>query len=233
MNQTRDHKILLIDDDSKLGELLKSYLQKFGYVLDHSVRPSLGLTALSNEDYDLVLLDIMMLEQDGLSVCKEIRMTSDIPIIMLSARGDVTDRVVGLEIGADDYVPKPFEPRELVARISAILKRATLSKKSPKKDVRNFGPLSINASSLRVSLDGQDVSMTSTETQLLMLLSSEPDKVFSRDEIVGYFSGVDSDVYSRSVDIMVSRIRTKLNDKTQSYIRTVRGVGYKFVGSDK
>jgi OmpR family response regulator RpaB len=186
---------------------------------------------LKTDQYELVILDVMLPEQDGFEVCKQIRKTSDIPIVMLTARGDVMDRIVGLEIGADDYLAKPFEPRELLVRIQSILKRAkkaTSSVEPTESTTRNFGGLTIELSSMQVFINGDEVSLSSMEYELLMLLSGSPQTLFSRDDILNELKGIDAELFSRSVDILVSRLRQKM--KPLELIKTVRSRGYLFIG---
>lgn len=217
------HKILLIDDDQRLGELLSEYFQQFDMHIDHALRPSDGFSKLNRNNYDFVILDVMLPEMDGFEVCKTIRKSNDIPILMLTARGEVTDRIVGIEIGADDYLPKPFEPRELVVRIQNILKRSTNNRK---KLVLHFDGLTIDKDLRQVMIDTNPVSLSSMEYNLLVLLANRPNKIFSRDEILNYLKGIDSELFSRSVDIQISRLRQKL--KPYEYIKTIRGTGYTF-----
>jgi len=219
-------RLLLIDDDARLGELLERYFERFAMVLDTALRPSEGLSKLVVTNYDLVILDVMLPEMDGFETCRTIRKTNDIPIVMLTARGEVMDRVVGLEIGADDYLAKPFEPRELVARIQNILKR--VSHKSASTNIIRFDSLVIDNELRQVTLDGKAINLTSAEYDLLLLMAQHPNKVYSRDDILNELKGVDADLFSRSVDIMVSRLRQKL--KPGNYIKTIRGSGYCFVG---
>ena len=166
----------------------------------------------------------MLPEIDGFETCRRIRRLGEIPIIMLTARGDVMDRVVGLEMGADDYLPKPFEPRELVARIQNILKR---SHDQQRLDIYEIGDLVIDLAKKQVSKDGGFLDITSNEWALLSLLIRNQDKVFSRDEIMNALNGIDADIYSRAIDVLVSRLRHKL--QRPELIRTVRGAGYQFV----
>ncbi len=217
--------ILLIDDDERLATALREYLARYDLSLLSANRPDKGLKILAQDPIDLVILDIMLPEQDGFEVCRTIRKTSDIPIVMLTARGEVMDRVVGLELGADDYLPKPFEPRELVARIQNVLKRSKPSKSNT--SVLNFELLEINQDLRQVKIDGHGIDLTTLEYQLLTLLAQSPGKNFSRDEILNRLRGVESDIYSRSVDILVSRLRKKLIP-TQ-FIKTVWGCGYCFI----
>ncbi len=223
-------RILLIDDDTRLASLLAQYFAQFNFELDSATLPSQGIERLEHKAYDLVILDIMLPEMDGFEVCKTIRKTSDIPIIMLTARGEVMDRIVGLELGADDYLPKPFEPRELVARIQGILKRTRfdVDQRSTLDDVLTFEGLQIDRGARRVSLQDNEIALSSMEYQLLLLFASSPQKTFTRDELLNRLKGIDADVYTRSIDILVSRLRQKL--KPLELIKTIRGQGYVFVG---
>ena len=220
------HRLLLIDDDERLADLLGQFFQRYDLALDSALRPSEGLARLEGGDYELVILDVMLPEMDGFQVCKTIRKTSDIPIIMLTARGEVMDRVVGLELGADDYLPKPFEPRELVARIQSILKRAS---RNHSQDLHlNFGDLSIDTGLRQATLRGREIPLSGMEYQLLELLARNPGQTQSRDDILNAIKGIDGDIFTRSVDIAISRLRQKL--KPLDVIKTVRGSGYVFVG---
>lgn len=225
-------KILLIDDDEKLAGLLGSYFERFDLDLISATLPSAGLDKLASEDPDLVILDVMLPEQDGFEVCRTIRKTSKVPVIMLTARGEVTDRIVGLEIGADDYLPKPFEPRELVARIQNVLRR--IGPQAPDVERLEFRDLVINTERRVVELEGDTLDLTTMEYQLLVLFAMNPGRTYSRDEILNELRGIDAQIFSRSVDILVSRLRQKLNDtaKQPRFIKTVWGTGYTFVGEE-
>lgn len=222
--------IQIIDDDEKLIQLLKSYLEGFGFEVEAALNPVEGLAHLDRKKPDLVILDVMLPEMDGFEVCRRIRQKSEVPIIMLTARGDVTDRVVGLEMGADDYLPKPFEPRELVARVQAILKRV---KPGVKDDIWQFGPLIINDTKQEVKLSGEVLDFTTAEFVVLQLLASRPGRTFSRIQIIETLNGMEWAAFERSVDVLISRLRQKLRDdpKSPRYIRTVRGSGYRFIAS--
>lgn len=220
-------RILLIDDDEKLGDLLHTYFNKFAIDCLNATAPSVGLEKLSKQAFDLVILDVMLPEQDGFEVCKHIRKTSDIPIVMLTARGEVMDRIIGLEIGADDYLPKPFEPRELLARIQTILKRA---KKTSSSSLIQFGDLSVNQKTMQVTIENQLIPLTSMEYELLLLFVAQPQTLLSRDDILNHLKGIDTDAFSRSVDILISRLRQKL--KPLELIKTIRNRGYIFIGDD-
>lgn len=225
-------KILLIDDDEKLAGLLGTFFERFDLELMSALRPSHGLELLKAEKPDLVILDVMLPEQDGFEVCRTIRKTSTVPIIMLTARGEVTDRIVGLEIGADDYLPKPFEPRELVARIQNVLRRAVSAE--PDGDELRFRDLTLNSERRTVELDGSPLELTTMEFELLALFARNPGKALTRDEILNGLRGIDAQIFSRSVDILVSRLRQKLNDtaKQPRFIKTVWGRGYTFVAEE-
>lgn len=219
------HRILLIDDDEALADPLKRFFSQFGLQLENATHPRQGLELIEAEPPDLVILDIMLPDMDGFEVCRRIRQQGDLPILMLTARGDVMDRVVGLELGADDYLPKPFEPRELVARINNILKRSAPVK--PEDAVLRFEGLSIDLDRQRVSLGDTPVALTNMEYRLLTLLAGQPGRPFSRDEILNALKGVEADLYTRSVDIQISRLRHKL--RPLDPIKTVWGSGYSFV----
>jgi DNA-binding response OmpR family regulator len=221
--------ILIIDDDEKLNQLLKGFLSDFGFTVLTATHPEKGLKKLKQKSPDLVILDVMLPGMDGFEVCKTIRQQSSIPIIMLTARGELMDKVVGLELGADDYLPKPFEPRELVARIHSVLRR---SKQIDDTRPQVFGRLEIDSSKQIVRLDDQDVELTTNEFAALALLAGKPGKVFDRDQILQELRGIDCDAFNRSVDITMSRLRQKLNDnpKNPVFIKTVWGTGYVFIG---
>ena len=219
-------QVLLIDDDERLGALLTEYLGRFGFAVTAATHPDAGLRALKHAE--IVILDVMLPDSDGFAVCRKIRETSRVPVIMLTARGDVMDRIVGLELGADDYLPKPFEPRELVARMQAILRRG----KPEEEDVIRVGALEVNWTTHSTRLHGNDLALTTAEFALLGLLVRNRGRVLTRDRILDETRGVDWDSFDRSVDILVSRLRQKLGDdvKRPTFIRTIRGTGYSFIG---
>ncbi|MDH5560414.1 MAG: response regulator transcription factor [Deltaproteobacteria bacterium] len=224
--------IFIIDDDEKLSGLLKDYLERFGFSVLSASHPIDGLNQINQLAPSLVILDIMLPEIDGFEVLKRIRKQSDLPVIMLTARGDFTDRVVGLEIGADDYMPKPFEPRELVARIQSVLRR---SNQNTTKNILEFGQLTINFSSHEVQIGDLPLELTSTEYELLALFVHNQGKVLTRDEILDQVRGIEWESFNRSVDVLVSRLRQKLNDdpKHPKYLKTVWGSGYLFLAPQK
>jgi OmpR family response regulator RpaB len=215
-------RILLIDDDEHLAAPLATYFARFDLLLESALRPSAGLAKLRAGSYDAAILDVMLPEMDGFALCREIRRESDIPIVMLTARGDVMDRVVGLELGADDYLPKPFEPRELVARLQTILRRQRTAPGAGQRRV--FQGLAIDLETREVLRQGQRVELTGTEFALLALLAAEPGKVFSRDDILNRLRGHEAELYTRAVDIVVSRLRKKL--EPLDCIKTLRNAGY-------
>ena len=227
-------RILLIDDDDQLGPPLATYFLRFELELLQALRPSDGLALLRAGGFDAAILDVMLPEMDGFELCRTIRKESDIPLIMLTARGDVMDRVVGLELGADDYLPKPFEPRELVARLQTVLRRrqpagspmaSSAPVTTPSADGRlHFEGLTVDATTRSVLCLGQAIELTSTEFDLLHLLAREPGKVFHRDDILNQLRGHDADLYTRAVDIVVSRLRKKL--EPLDAIKTLRNAGY-------
>ena len=224
-------RVLIIDDDEKLNKLLTDYLGKMGFEVKSATLPSQGLEKLEREAPDLVILDVMLPEMDGFEVCRTIRKSSSIPVIMLTARGEVMDRVVGLEIGADDYLPKPFEPRELVARIQSILRRVQAKRSS---GVKKIGGLSINFHKLEVTVDEKPAGLTSSEFECLALLVKNSGKVLNRDQIIEQLHGIEWDAFNRSVDITMSRVRQKLGDdpKSPRFIKTIWGTGYLFIGGE-
>ena len=223
------NRILLIDDDENLGPPLATYFQRFEIQLVHATRPSAGLALLRGGGFDAAILDVMLPEMDGFELCRTIRKDSDIPIIMLTARGEVMDRIVGLEIGADDYLPKPFEPRELVARIQTVLRRlkpngnghAALLSAAP---TLRFEGLVIDTARRSVLRQGEAIELTGTEYELLLMLAREPGRVFNRDDILNHIRGHEADLYTRAVDIVVSRLRKKL--EPLDCIKTLRNAGY-------
>jgi OmpR family response regulator RpaB len=223
------NRILLIDDDENLGPPLATYFQRFELHLTHATRPSEGLALLRSQPFDAAILDVMLPEMDGFELCRTIRKDNDIPLVMLTARGDVMDRVVGLELGADDYLPKPFEPRELVARLQTVLRRRKLPAHAPAAHLSaaptlRFDGLDIDTARRSVSRQGHEVELTGTEYELLLLLAREPGRVFSRDDILNQLRGHEAELYTRAVDIVVSRLRKKL--EPLDCIKTLRNAGY-------
>jgi two-component system, OmpR family, response regulator len=221
------HRILLIDDDELLAPPLAAYLQRFDMQLDSATRPSEGLARLRATPYDAAILDVMLPEMDGFALCRTIRKESSVPIVMLTARGEVMDRIVGLELGADDYLPKPFEPRELAVRLQAILRRGRGDADSAQ--TLRFDGLSIDLARRQVRRLDQPLELTGTEFELLVLLARAPQKVFHRDEILNRLRGHEAELHTRAVDILVSRLRKKL--EPLDCIKTLRNAGYAFAGA--
>jgi two-component system phosphate regulon response regulator OmpR len=223
--------ILLIDDDQNLGILLKEYFGKFQFLLAHSTKPSEALTLLKHKKFDAIILDIMLPEMDGFETFKQVRKLTEVPVLMLTARGDLTDKVLGLESGVDDYLPKPFEPRELVARIKALIRRS--HKSTGLQNNLKSGDIVLNLQSHTVILSGKDLGLSTHEFAVLKLFMTHPGQVLSRDKILDELRGIDWENYNRSIDVAVSRLRQKLGDSAKSprYLKTVWGDGYCFIGS--
>ena len=221
--------VLLIDDDEALGALLSEYLGQFGFKVKAVAHPDDGLKALAADPPDIVVLDLMLPGMDGFAVCRKVRETSRVPIVMLTARGGVMDRIVGLELGADDYLPKPFEPRELAARLQAVLRRGSRSEPG---ETAKVGRLEIQWDARTTRLDGRALELTTAEFELLGLLVRNRGRVLTRDRILEATRGLDWESYDRSIDVLVSRLRQKLGDDPRhpAFIKTVRGLGYRFIG---
>jgi DNA-binding response OmpR family regulator len=223
-------RILLIDDDARLTGMLGDYLRSAGYQVDSAGSLAAGRTALAAGLPDALVLDLMLPDGDGLSLTRELRSdgrTRSLPLLMLTARGEPTDRIVGLEIGADDYLPKPFEPRELLARLKALLRRAT---PNASDEVMRFGRLEIDPGERSVRIDGRACELTSYQFDLLMVLAQSPGRVLSRDQIMDSLKGHPLEAFDRSIDVHISRIRAAIEDdsKNPRRILTVRGAGYVF-----
>jgi DNA-binding response OmpR family regulator len=228
-----DERILLIEDDSRLAGMVEEYLGKAGYHVIHADNGARGLALHAREPVDVVILDLMLPDGDGLDICRQIRARSDSPILMLTARGDPMDRVVGLEMGADDYLPKPFEPRELLARLRAILRRSRAAPRSSdgsSPDVLRYGRLEIDRGSRQVRLDGAPCSLTGYQFALLLALAEHAGRVMSRDALMDAVKGEQFEAFDRSIDVHVSRIRAVIEDdpKKPRRVVTVRGTGYVF-----
>ncbi|MGD9847145.1 MAG: response regulator [Variibacter sp.] len=220
-------RLLIIDDDKRLAEMVADYLGEAGLRVTAAATAREGEGLLKREAFDALILDLMLPDADGLEVCRRIRQASDLPILMLTARGDAMDRVVGLEIGADDYLPKPFEPRELLARVRALLRRG---RASAPRDALRFGRLEIDRGSRRVTVDGDERTLTSYQFSLLVALAEHAGRVMSRDALMDLMKGEALEAFDRSIDIHISRIRAAIEDdpKNPRRIITVRGAGYVF-----
>jgi two-component system, OmpR family, phosphate regulon response regulator OmpR len=224
-------RILLIEDDSRLAGMVQEYLGKAGYHVIHAENGARGLALHGREPVDVIILDLMLPDGDGLDICRQIRARSDSPILMLTARGDPMDRVVGLEMGADDYLPKPFEPRELLARLRAILRRTrTVPRTGSSADVLRYGRLEIDRGAREARLDGAPCSLTGYQFALLLALAEHAGRVMSRDALMDAIKGEQFEAFDRSIDVHVSRIRAAIEDdpKKPRRVITMRGTGYVF-----
>jgi two-component system phosphate regulon response regulator OmpR len=220
-------RILLIEDDSRLAGMVAEYLGKAGFHVTHAENGTRGLALHGREAVDAVILDLMLPDMDGLEVCRRLRAGADTPILMLTARGDAMDRIVGLEMGADDYLPKPFEPRELLARLRSILRRTKGERSS---EVLRFGRLEIDADARQVRLDGEPCGLTSYQFAILLVLARRAGRVMSREALMDLLKNERLEVFDRSIDVHVSRIRAVIEDdpKKPRRVITVRGAGYVF-----
>jgi DNA-binding response OmpR family regulator len=221
-------RVLVVEDDSRLAEMLSEYLGQAGFRVTVASLGATALRVLEETDCDAVVLDLMLPDMDGLNVCRQIRNSSDTPVLMLTARGDAVDRIVGLELGADDYLPKPFEPRELLARLRAILRRRTAGKAAG--HVLNFGRLDLDNNARTVLLDGVRCELTGYQFDLLWILAQNAGRVLSRDALMDKVKGTQLDAFDRSIDVHMSRIRAAIEDDPRKPRRviTVRGAGYVF-----
>ncbi|WP_163101040.1 response regulator transcription factor [Peribacillus alkalitolerans] len=228
-------RILVVDDEERIRRLLKMYLEREGYVIDEAEDGNQALAKVNSTDFDLILLDIMMPGKDGIEVCREIREKKSTPIIMLTAKGEEMNRVQGFEVGTDDYIVKPFSPREVILRVKALLRRSSkttyLQTDTTTKDVIVFPHVTIDNDAHRVTADGKEVSLTPKEYELLYFLAKSPDKVFDREQLLKEVWHYEFFGDLRTVDTHVKRLREKLNKVSEDaakMIVTVWGVGYKF-----
>lgn len=226
-------KILIIDDDTKLCRLVRDYLAPFGFDVEAAHTGTDGLERVRSENFDAIILDLMLPGLDGISVLKQIRTFSNIPVLMLTALGDESDRIVGLEVGADDYLPKTFSTRELLARLRAVTRRSQMSAENARdeSDEINFNDLYINSAKREVLQNGTRVALTALEFDLLLCLARYAGRVLDRDKLLDEIAGREYDVFDRSVDVHISILRRKLGDdpKNPRYIKTIRSVGYMLV----
>ena len=220
-------RILLIEDDPRLAGMVKDYLGEAGFSVAAAATGGAGISIQAREAVDAIILDLMLPDMDGLEVCRRIRARADTPILMLTARGDTMDRVIGLELGADDYLPKPFEPRELLARLKAILRRDRGPRRS---DILRFGRLEIDTGARDVRVGGEPRSLTSYQFALLTMLAEHAGRVLSRDALMDMMRGEPFEAFDRSIDVHISRIRAAIEDdpKKPRRVITVRGAGYVF-----
>ncbi len=222
-----DDHILLVEDDRRLAEMLRDYLGGAGYRVTSAASGSAGLAAHERGAFAALILDLMLPDMEGLDVCRKVRAKADTPILMLTARGDAMDRIIGLEVGADDYLPKPFEPRELLARLKAILKRRM---GSLKPDILRFGRLEIDRGRREVLRDGEPATLTSAQYLILVALAERAGRVLSREQLMDLTKGETMNAFDRSIDVHISRIRQAIEDdhRKPRRIVTVRGAGYVF-----
>lgn len=221
--------VLVIDDDERLNALLAEYLSRFGFRVATETDGTRGLQALRASSPDIVILDVMLPGKDGFDVCREIRASSSVPIVMLTARGEVADRIVGLELGADDYLPKPFEPRELVARVQAVLRRNAETRRTRRLEA---GDLVLDLDRRSAIAAGTALDLTTMEFELLSVFVRNAGIALSRDRLMDAVKGLDWEACDRSIDVLVSRLRRKLADdpRRPKYIKAIWGVGYQFIG---
>ena len=223
-----DIKIMVVDDDRNIGELLRLYLEKEGFATAVMPDGEQALAAFDTVKPDLILLDVMMPRLDGWQVCREIRKKSQCPIIMVTAKGEVFDRVLGLELGADDYVVKPFEAKEVIARIRAVLRRSGISERKKARIVEYEG-LSVNMENFELRVNGKVIDTPPKEMELIYHLASNPNRVFTRDQLLDEVWGFEYFGDSRTVDVHIKRLREKLDGVSDQWnLKTVWGVGYKF-----
>lgn len=224
-------QLLVVDDDAALRTLLTRYLTENGYSV-HAVADGTAMEeALARQSFDLVILDLMLPGENGLTLATRLRSRSDLPIIILSAHGDEVDRIVGLEVGADDYLPKPFNPRELLARIRAVLRRSSNTPHTaPADKVYCFGPYRLDPTSRVLTAEGEEVPLTSSEFTLLQILVTHPKRVLSRDTLLQLLKGYEHQPFDRSIDVRITRLRRKIEPDPVNpiYIRTIWGEGYLF-----
>jgi len=227
-------RILVVDDDPALRDLLREYLTASGFMVEAAADGAQMRERIGQAMPDAIVLDLMLPGEDGLSLARELRKGSDVPILMLSARGEEVDRVVGLEVGADDYLAKPFSPRELLARLRALLRRARRDSPAvataPAASRRSFGPFTLDTAAWRLLRGDAEVPLTGAEFELLRVFVEHPNRVLSRDDLIERLKGYERDAFDRSIDVRVTRLRRKIEaDPSQpTYIRTVRGEGYLF-----
>ncbi|HEX9391817.1 MAG TPA: response regulator transcription factor [Usitatibacteraceae bacterium] len=227
-------RVLLIEDDLRLARMVEGFLSQNGFSCEHALDASKGMAAFRREPFDLVLLDLMLPDADGLDVCRDLRSRDDglakTPIIMVTARGDLSDRVTGLELGADDYLAKPFEPRELLARVRAVLRRTLVDRTRSQGEVLNFGRLEIDRRTRQVRLDQEVRVLTSFQFDLLVALAQNAGRVLSRDQLRQSTRGEPLEAFDRAIDVHIGKIRVAIEDDVRfpTRIITVRNVGYVF-----
>lgn len=220
-------KILVVEDDERLAKLVSDYLGEAGLSVTVAGTGQDGLEQQKKHHFDAVILDLMLPDIDGLEVCRTMRASDQVPILMLTAKGDPMDRIIGLEIGADDYLPKPFEPRELLARLRAILRRG---RNAMPEEILRFGRLEIDTQAMLASLDGQPCDLTAHQFRLLAIMAKASGRVLSRDYLADHLTGESVEAFDRAIDVHISRIRAEIEDdpKQPRRVITVRGAGYVF-----
>ncbi len=232
-------RVLLVDDDQSIIEVQKMYFEKEGYQVSTCMQGDKAVAAFETFNPDIIILDLMLPGMDGNDICREIRKSSDVPIIMLTARTDTLDKIIGLELGADDYVPKPFEPKELLARVKAVLRRTDrksvpqeqTEEENKSKEIVSYPGFVVDKARYVVTVDGEEIYMPPKELELLFFLASNPDRVFTREQLLENVWGYEFYGESRTVDVHIKRIREKIEkpDQSQSWaIRTIWSKGYKF-----
>ncbi|OGI44136.1 MAG: two-component system response regulator OmpR [Candidatus Muproteobacteria bacterium RBG_16_65_31] len=233
MTITAAEHLLVVDDDPQLRELLARYLGEQGFRVSAVAGGAAMDALLAREQPDLVILDLMLPGEDGLSIARRLRAQGPVPIIMLSARGEDVDRIVGLEVGADDYLPKPFNPRELLARIRAVLRRPTEQTTAAPGATHRFGPFTLDVVRHALLRAGEEITLTAGEFALLRVLAEHPNSVLSRDRLIDLLKGYERSPFDRSIDVRVTRLRRKIEDDPAAprYLRTVWGAGYLFTPS--
>jgi two-component system response regulator BaeR len=226
-NMTTDHRVLIVEDEIKIAELLQDYLKAAGFSVSCLYQGDGVISAVKDNPPDLILLDVMLPGKDGMEICRAIRKFSSVPVMMITARVEEIDRLIGLELGADDYICKPFSPREVVARVKAVLRRVY-----PKQDAKRLaaGPIRLNEETLQVTIYNEELKLTPSEFGLLKVMMTHPGRVFSRNELINKVQGYDFEGYDRTIDTHVKNLRKKIASRLagQEIISTVYGAGYKF-----
>lgn len=231
---SEEKKILLVEDEKTIRDAVAAYLEREGYIVRGVGDGQSALEEFEKHSFDLIVLDLMLPKLSGERVCRTVRETSNVPIIMLTAKGEVEDRIIGLELGADDYLIKPFSPRELVARVRALLRRAH-TEAEPQLEILDFGDLVIDISGHKVLVEGKEVDLTASEFKLLTTLARYPGRVYTRMELVEKVLGYDFEGYERTIDSHVKNLRAKLGDDPRNprWLYTVHGVGYRFEATQR
>jgi two-component system OmpR family response regulator len=227
-------KILHVEDDERLARLTARYLEGSGFLVRWVASGAAAITEATRRQFDLVLLDLMLPERDGMDVCRDLRARTDVPIIMVTARKDEVDRILGLDSGADDYLTKPFSSRELVSRIRAIVRRAR-GQVGPSRSPIRVGVIALDPGSARVTVSGSEVVLTGYEFALLKVLAERAGRVLSREQLLDLAKGSAEEAHDRSIDVQISRLRQKIGDDARQprYLKTIRGIGYMLVAADE